>query len=142
MNGIPLSIPKSLRSKAIVPLIVPDPVPLPTIASVRVSGLEKPRIVQGFACRREDDLVECIRVGGFLGADIDTTDASLVGHVDEARSGIHRAGGAYDEEGGCAVEFAVDAVHIEGNFAEPDDVRADGGSAGFAGRQVISSLVK
>ena len=52
--------------------------------------------------------------------------------MDEAGSGIDGARGADDEEDGGAVEFAVDGFHVEGNFAEPDDVRADGCAAGFA----------
>ena len=71
-------------------------------------------------------------VEGFFGADVDGADAALVGDVDEAGGGIDGAGGADDEEDGGAVEFAVDGVHVERDFAEPDDVRADGGVAGFA----------
>ncbi len=77
-----------------------------------------------------------------FGADVDGADASLVGDVDEARGGIDGAGGAYDEESGGSVEFAVDAVHVEGDFAEPDDVRADGGGAGFAGGEVGGGFVE
>jgi len=45
MKGMPLSMPNSLRSNAIVPLI--SPVPLPSRSSVKasVSGFETPRIV-------------------------------------------------------------------------------------------------
>src|SRR5260370_12587109 len=45
MNGMPLFIPNSLRSNAIVPVTVPSPVPLPVIVNVSVSGLETPRMV-------------------------------------------------------------------------------------------------
>jgi hypothetical protein len=46
MNGMPLFIPYCLRSKAIVPAIVPSPVPLPLIVNVSFSGLVTPRIVK------------------------------------------------------------------------------------------------
>src|SRR5215472_17491175 len=45
MNGIPLFIPNSLRSKAIVPLIDPTPSPLPATVNVKLSGFDTPRIV-------------------------------------------------------------------------------------------------
>ncbi len=57
----------------------------------------------------------------------------MVGDVDEACGGIDVAGGSYDEEGGGAVEFGVDFVHGEGDFAEPNDVGADGVGTDFAG---------
>src|SRR5262249_50651455 len=44
-KGMPWVIPKSLRSKAMVPVIAPDPVPLPERVRCRVSGLETPRMV-------------------------------------------------------------------------------------------------
>jgi hypothetical protein len=43
MKGMPLFIPYCLRSKAIVPLMAPEPVPLPEIAMVSFSGLVTPR---------------------------------------------------------------------------------------------------
>jgi hypothetical protein len=46
MKGMPLFIPYCLRSKAIVPVIDPLPVPLPVIVSVSFSGLVTPRIVK------------------------------------------------------------------------------------------------
>jgi hypothetical protein len=45
MKGMPLFIPNSLRSKAIVPLISPVPVPLPETVKFSGSGLDTPRIV-------------------------------------------------------------------------------------------------
>ena len=79
----------------------------------------------------EDDFVKGVGVERLFGADVDGADAALVGDVDEAGGGVDGAGGADDEEGGGAVEFAVDGVHVEGDFAEPDDVRADGGATGL-----------
>jgi hypothetical protein len=38
MKGMPLFTPYSFRSKAIVPAIVPEPVPLPETVSVNISG--------------------------------------------------------------------------------------------------------
>src|SRR5215469_81377 len=46
MNGIPLFIPYSLRSKAMVPTIAPEPVPSPEAVSVSFSALVTPRIVK------------------------------------------------------------------------------------------------
>src|SRR6516162_7477539 len=46
MNGIPLFIPYSLRSKAMVPTIAPEPVPSPETVSVSFSALVTPRIVK------------------------------------------------------------------------------------------------
>src|SRR5271170_7313479 len=45
MKGMPLFIPYCLRSKAIEPLILPVPVPLPDKVRLSVSGFETPRIV-------------------------------------------------------------------------------------------------
>ena len=90
----------------------------------------------------EDDLIEGIPVEGFFGAYVDGADAALVGDIDEAGSGIYGAGGADDEEDGGAVEFAVDGVHVERDFAEPDDVRADGGVAGFANGEIVGVLIE
>src|SRR5882757_844539 len=97
---------------------------------------------QGFGGGAEDDFVEGVEVEGFFGAYVDGADASLVGNVNEAGSGIDGAGGADDEENGGAVEFAVDGVHVERDFAEPDDVRADSGVAGFADGEVIGAFVE
>ena len=97
---------------------------------------------QGFGGGAEDDFVEGVGVEGLFGADVDGADAALVGDVDEAGGGIDGAGGADDEEDGGAVEFAVDGVHVEGDFAEPDDVRADGGVAGFADGEVVGVFVE
>ena len=44
-KGMPWVMPKSLRSKAMVPVIAPDPVPWPETVRCRVSGLETPRMV-------------------------------------------------------------------------------------------------
>lgn len=46
MNGMPLFIPNSLRSNAIVPLIDPSPIPLPVAVNVSFSGLVTPRMVK------------------------------------------------------------------------------------------------
>ncbi len=89
-----------------------------------------------------DDFVEGMDVERFFGADVDGADAALVRYVDEAGGGIDGAGGADDEEDGGAVELAVDGVHVERNFAEPDDVRADAGVAGFADGEVIGVFVE
>ncbi len=106
-------------------------------------------LVEGFADFREavgsggeDDFVEGFEVEGFFGAYVDGADAALVGDVDEAGSGIDGAGGADDEQHGGSIEFAVDGVHVERDFAEPDDVRADRGVAGFADGNVIGVFVE
>src|SRR6202040_1518050 len=46
MKGMPLFIPYCLRSKAIIPLTEPEPVPFPDTVSVSFSGLVTPRIVK------------------------------------------------------------------------------------------------
>ena len=46
MKGMPLFIPNSLRSNAIVPVTSPWPVPFPVRFKFSVSGLETPRIVK------------------------------------------------------------------------------------------------
>ena len=46
IKGMPLFIPYCFRSKAMVPLIVPEPVPLPVIVNVSFSCLVTPRIVK------------------------------------------------------------------------------------------------
>src|ERR1700716_2274030 len=97
---------------------------------------------EGFGGWPEDDLVEGFDVEGFFGAHVDGADAALVGDVDEAGGGVDGAGGADDEEGGGAVEFVVDGVHVEWDFAEPDDVRADRGVAGFTDGEVIGVFVE
>ncbi len=63
--------------------------------------------------------------------------------MDEAGGWVDVAGSSYDEEGGGAVEFGVDVVHGQGDFAEPDDVGADGVAAGLAGGEggVVEGLV-
>src|SRR5579871_7044294 len=60
----------------------------------------------------------------------------------ETGGGIDRAGGAYDEENVSAVQFAVDGVHVERDFAKPDDVRAYGGVAGLADGKIIGVFVE
>jgi hypothetical protein len=97
---------------------------------------------QGFGGCAEDDFVEGARVEGLLGTYINRADATLVGDVDEAGGWVDGAGGAYDEEGRGTVEFAVDGVHVEWDFAEPDDVGSDGGVAGFADWEVIGVFVE
>ena len=69
MKGIPLFIPYSLRSKAIVPTIAPDPVPSPETVSVNFSERVTPRIVKlpstskvlGLVGTREGHTVGCLR---------------------------------------------------------------------------------
>ena len=61
---------------------------------------------KGLGGGAEDDLVEGVGVEGLFGADVEGADAALVGDVDEAGGGIDGAGGADDEEGSGAVEFA------------------------------------
>ena len=90
----------------------------------------------------KDDLFEGFGVRWFFGADVDGADAALVGDVDEAGGGVDGAGGAYDEEDGGAVELVVDGVHVEGDFAEPDDVGTDGGAALAAGGEVFCIVVE
>jgi hypothetical protein len=46
MNGFPLFIPYSWRSKAMVPAIVPEPVPLPETVRFSFSRRVTPRIVK------------------------------------------------------------------------------------------------
>ena len=46
MKGMALFIPYSLRSKAIVPLMAPEPVPRPETVTVSFSGLVTPRMVK------------------------------------------------------------------------------------------------
>jgi hypothetical protein len=96
---------------------------------------------EGFGGRAENDFVEGVGVEGFFGANVDGADAALVGDLDKAGGGVDGAGGSYDEEDGGAVEFAVDGVHFEGDFAEPDDMRADGGMAGFADGDDVGVIV-
>jgi len=88
---------------------------------------------EDFGGGAEEDFVEGFGVERRFGACVDGADAALVGDVDEAGGGVDVAGGSYDEEGGGAVEFGVDVLHGERDFAEPDDVRADGMAAVFAG---------
>src|SRR5208283_2583377 len=45
MKGMALFMPNSLRSNAMVPLISPEPIPLPETSRFNVSGLETPRMV-------------------------------------------------------------------------------------------------
>src|SRR5882757_3317616 len=97
---------------------------------------------QGFGGGAEDDFIEGVEVEGFFGAYVDGADAVLVGNVNEAGSGIDGAGGADHEENGGAVEFAVDGVHVERNFAKPDNVRADSGVAGFADGELIGVFIE
>src|SRR5271168_262134 len=97
---------------------------------------------EGFGGGAEDDFVKGVDVERLLGADVDGADAALVGYVDEAGGGIDGAGGAYDEQRCRAIEFAVDAVHVKRDFAEPDDVRAERGVAGFAGGEVVGVFVE
>ena len=96
---------------------------------------------ENFGGGPEDDFVEGFCVERFFGAYVDSVDAALVGDLNEARGGVDGAGGSYDEEDGGAIEFAVDGVHFERDFTEPDDVRADGGVAGFADGDDVGVIV-
>src|SRR5260370_1164819 len=64
----------------------------------------------------------------------------------ESRGGIDGARGAYNKEDSGAVEFPVDAFHVERNFAEPDDMRTDGRAAirapGKVGCGLIQRLIR
>ena len=64
MNGMPLFIPNSLRSNAIVPFIEPSPIPLPVMVKLNFSGLVTPRIDAPFG--KGYTALICI----FLGHDI------------------------------------------------------------------------
>jgi hypothetical protein len=97
---------------------------------------------KSFGGSAENDFLERVAVERLFGTYIDGTNAALVGNVDEAGGGIDGSGGADDEEGGGAIELAVDGVHVEWDFAEPDDVRADRGVAGFADGKVIWVFVE
>ena len=46
MNGMPLFMPYSLRSKAMVPMMFPDGLPLPSSVSFNFSFLVTPRMVK------------------------------------------------------------------------------------------------
>jgi hypothetical protein len=96
---------------------------------------------EGLSGWAEDDLIERIGVEWVFGTYVDSSDVSLIGIMDETCGGVDGAGGADDEQDGGATELAVDSVHFEWNFAEPDDVWADGGVAGFADGEVIGVFV-
>lgn len=94
-------------------------------------------------CRgSESDLVEGVGIERFFRADVDGADASLPGDMDEASGGIDGAGGPNYEEDCSALKFAVDAVHVERDLAEPDDVRTDRSAAVFAGGESRGGLVQ
>ena len=52
--------------------------------------------------------------------------------MDKACGRMHCAGGAHDNEDGAAIDLSRDARHFERNFAEPDNVRAQTGTAAAA----------
>ena len=64
-----------------------------------------------------------------LRADIDCFCALLTGPLDKVCRWIDRAGGSDDEHHGGPLDFGVDAVHFEGSFSEPDNVRPQRGTA-------------
>ena len=97
---------------------------------------------QRFGGGAEDNFVEGFGVEGLFWAHVDGAHAALVGDVDEAGGGIDGAGGADDQEDGGAVEFAVDGIHVEGDFTEPNDVGPDGGSADLAGGKIVRVFVE
>src|SRR6266566_3171383 len=97
---------------------------------------------EGFGGGAEDDFIEGVAVEGLFGAYVDGADVALVGDVDEPGGGIDGAGGADYEKSGGAVKFVVNGVHVEWDLAEPDDVRADGGVAGFADGEGLRVFVE
>jgi hypothetical protein len=54
--------------------------------------------------------------------------------MDQSCGWIDGTGGADDEKYGSAGEFAVDFVHVEWDFTEPDDMRADERATGACGK--------
>src|SRR5215469_2588595 len=98
-----------------------------------MSGTEIEESGEGLGGGAEEDVVEREGVGGLFGADVYGAGGLLAGDVDEAGGGIDGARGSDDEEDGGAVESGVDAVHVEGDLAEPDDVGADESATVFAG---------
>ena len=97
---------------------------------------------QGFGSGTEEDFVERAGVERLFRAYVGCANTALIGNLNEAGGGIDGAGGADDEEDGGAVEFAVDTVHIEGDFAEPDDVWAERCMAGFADGEAVWVFVE
>jgi hypothetical protein len=79
-----------------------------------------------------DDVSEGCGVLGRFGADVDCAGGVLSGPVDEVGGGIDGAGGAYDEHERGLIDLTLDAVHVEWNFSEEDDVRAQESAAGAA----------
>src|SRR6202012_5432149 len=95
-----------------------------------------------FSGGAEDDFVEGVDVERLFRAYVNRADAALIGNVNETSGGIDRAGGANNEKDGGTAEFVVDALHIEGNLAEPDNMRADGLAATFAGGELVRIFVE
>src|ERR1700760_456018 len=90
----------------------------------------------------EEDFVKGVAVERLFGTYVDGMNAALVCDVDKAGGGIDRTRGSDDQKDGGVVELAVDGVHVEGNFPEPDDVRADGGAALLAGGESFGGFVE
>ena len=97
---------------------------------------------QGFGGIAEYDVVEGVNVERLFGADVDGADAALFGDLDKSGGRIDGTGGADDKQDGGAVEFAVDGIHVEGDFTEPNDVGPDGGSADLAGGKIVRVFVE
>jgi len=69
----------------------------------------------------------------WFGANVDGACPVLARPVNEVGGGVDRAGSADNKHEGGAVDFALDAVHLEGNLAEEDDVGAEARSADAVG---------
>src|ERR1017187_7804498 len=79
-------------------------------------------------------------VEGPFGANVDGAGAGGACPMDEVRRRIDRSGRADDEHQGCAIDLAPDAIHLEGNLSEEDDVRAEARAAGAA-RHLVQGAV-
>src|SRR5271170_274218 len=90
---------------------------------------------QHFTCFSQDYLAEGIRVGGVFRTDVDGTHFSspgaiaLVGPVNEVSGGVNHSRSADDEQHRAAINLALDAVHLQRNLAEPDNVRTSARAA-------------
>ena len=94
-------------------------------------------------CRRpEDNLVEGLGVEWFFRTHIGRSYPALVGDVYQSRSGIDRSGSAYNQQPGRPIEFGIDAFHVQGNFAEPHDVRPNRLATFSTLRQFGSGLIE
>ena len=79
-------------------------------------------------------------VEGWFGANVDGACPVLARPVNEVGGGVDRAGSADNKHEGGAVDFALDAVHLDGNLAEEDDVGAEARSADAVGDFVESAV--